>query len=388
MYGVASRTDSSGVVIPEHLGRVALAHDYLNQRGGAERVALELARMFPGAPLYTSLYRPQSTFPQFEDLDVRASFLDNLPIDRKFRSLLAAYPAAMGTLGPVDADLLIASSSGWAHGLRVKPGGKTVVYCHNPARWLYGEEYLGASSAKQKLIAPLRPWLRHWDNAAASRADAYIANSLRTKHRIKAAYGIEAAAVVPPPVDVTRFHPSPRGDRLLVVSRLLPYKRIDLVVDAATNAGLGLDVVGSGPAMADLKERAGSTVTFHASADDATVTELMQSCRAFCLPGVEDFGITAVEAQAAGKPVVAFAAGGALETVEPGLTGVFFRRQTPWGFLRALRDCDALTMDPEVIAEHAQRFSIGAFRRRILEALKLVMADELRDASDCGRMAA
>src|SRR3954447_23968021 len=331
------------------LGRVALAHDYLNQRGGAERVALELAQMWPEAPLYTSLYRRDSTFPGFARVDVRTSFLDRLPGDRAFRSLFPLYPAAFRSLSPIDADLLITSTSGWAHRLTVRPDARHVVYCHNPARWLYGEQYLGASSAKQTLIRPLLAPMRRWDRNAARRADLYIANSKLTRRRIRAAYGIDAP-VIPPPVDVDRFRPSPRGERLLVVSRLLPYKRVDIVVDAATKAGLGLDVVGVGPSLEDLRERAGSTVTFHGRADDATVKELMQSCRAFCLPGMEDFGITPVEAQAAGKPVIAFHGGGAVDTVEEGVTGVFVRSQDPDDFLEAVAECDALDTDPLQIA--------------------------------------
>jgi glycosyltransferase involved in cell wall biosynthesis len=354
------------------LGRVALAHDYLNQRGGAERVVLELARMWPDAPLYTSLYRPESTFPEFREVDVRTSFLDRLPVDAGFRNLLPLYPAAFAALGPVDADVLITSSSGWAHGLRVRSPGRHVVYCHNPARWLYGEQYLGASSAKQKLITPLRSSLRRWDRSAAQRADAYLANSRTTRARIKALYGIDAT-VVPPPVEVSRFTPSSRGERLLVVSRLLPYKRIDVVVDAATSVGVGLDVVGTGPALAELKARAGSTVRFHGSAADSTVTELMQSCRALCLPGVEDFGIAPVEAQAAGKPVIAFGAGGALETVESGLTGVFFYQQCVEDFLDAVRKCDAITTDPREIASRAHRFSPTAFQGEIATALERLL---------------
>lgn len=332
-------------------------------------MALELTRMFPGAPLYTSLYRPGSTFPEFQTADVRASFLDHLPVDAGFRALLPLYPAAMAALGPVEADILIASSSGWAHGLRVKPPGRLVVYCHNPARWLYGEKYLEASSVEQRLIAPLRSWLRRWDGAAARRADVYLANSGATQARIKATYGIDAT-IVPPPVEVGRFTPTPRGERLLVVSRLLPYKRIDLVVDAARRAGIGLDVVGTGPALADLRSRAGPSVCFHGSADDSMIVELMESCRAFCLPGIEDFGITAVEAQAAGKPVIAFGAGGALETVDPGVTGVFFHRPTIDGFLDAVRACDAIATDPVMIATHAQRFSPLAFQTRVAATLE------------------
>src|SRR4051812_8152625 len=346
------------------LGRVALAHDYLNQRGGAERVALELAQMWPEAPLYTSLYRSESTFPGFRKVDVRTSFLNRLPVDRGFRTLFPLYPAAFRGLAPIDADLLITSSSGWAHRLTVRPGARHVVYCHNPARWLYGEQYLGASSAKQVAIRPLLAPLRRWDRAAARRADVYIANSALTRRRIRAAYGIDAH-VIPPPVDVDRFRPTPRGERLLVVSRLLPYKRVDIVVDAATTAGVGLDVVGVGPSLDDLRKRAGPTVTFHGRADDATVKELMQTCRAFCLPGMEDFGITPVEAQAAGKPVIAFHGGGAVDTVEEGVTGVFVREQDAAHFLEAVTACDALDTEPLQIALLVRRFSRAAFRVRI-----------------------
>jgi glycosyltransferase involved in cell wall biosynthesis len=359
------------------LGRVALAHDYLNQRGGAERVALELARMWPDAPLYTSLYRPESTFPEFREVDVRTSFLDRLPVDAGFRNLLPLYPSAFAALGPVDADVLITSSSGWAHGLRVRSPGRHVVYCHNPARWLYGEEYLGASSAKQKAIAPLRAWLRRWDRAAARRADIYLANSDSTRARIRTVYGIDAT-VVHPPVDVSRFEPSPRGERLLVVSRLLPYKRVDVVVDAATKAGLPLDVVGVGPALDELKRRAGPTITFHGGADDQTVRELIQTCRAFCLPGIEDFGMATVEAQAAGKPVIAFASGGALETLEDGVTGVFFHRHDTEDFLAAVRECDAMPTDPQVVAQSTHRFSREAF----CEGIAAVLERQLRPLRD------
>src|SRR4051794_31995142 len=359
------------------LGRIALAHDYLNQRGGAERVVLELAQMWPEAPLYTSLYRPESTFPGFARVDVRTSFLDRLPVDRRFRNLFPLYPAAFRSLAPIDADLLITSSSGWAHRLTVRPGARHVVYCHNPARWLYGEQYLGASSTKQAAIRPLLAPMRRWDRNAAHRADLYIANSALTRRRIRAAYGIEAP-VIPPPVDVDRFRPTPRGERLLVVSRLLPYKRVDVVVDAATKSGLGLDVVGAGPSLADLRKRAGPTVTFHGRADDATVKELMQSCRAFCLPGMEDFGITPVEAQAAGKPVIAFHGGGAVDTVEEGVTGVFVREQDAEHFLEAVAACDELDTDPLQIALMVRRFSRAAFRVRMARAISSL---ERRDAS-------
>lgn len=349
-------------------GDVALAHDYLNQRGGAERVALELAEMHPGAVLSTSLFRPESTFPAFGRHAIRTSFLDRLPVDRGFRALLPLFPAAMRDLGPVEAEVLISSSSGWSHGIRTTPDTFHAVYCHNPARWLYGADYMGAGSRRQALAGPALGALRRWDQRAAARADLYIANSESTRSRIRRVYGRDAV-VVPPPVDLERFTPKPRGERLLVVSRLLPYKRVDVIVHAATQAGLPLDVVGEGPMLETLRAAAGPTVEFHGKVGDSVVTELMQNCRALCLPGEEDFGITPVEAQAAGKPVVAYGAGGALETVAEGFTGAFFKTQTPTAFLGALEQADALETTPDHIALHAQQFSRRAFRSRMAWAI-------------------
>jgi glycosyltransferase involved in cell wall biosynthesis len=350
------------------LGQVALAHDYLNQRGGAERVALEFADLFPRAPLYTSLFRPASTFPGFADVDVRPSPLDRLPVDRSFRNLAPLYPVAFRAFAPVVADLLLSSSSAFAHHIRAAPGTFHAVYCHTPARWMYGGEYLGASSRRQRLLRPALAPLRRADRAAARAADLYIANSENVRGRIRATYGHDAA-VVPPPVAVERYAPTPRGERLLMVSRALPYKRLDVVVRAASQAGIGLDVVGVGPHLPVLKAIAGPHVTFHGTVDDAELTRLMQGCRAYVLPGEEDFGMTPVEAQAAGKPVVAFAAGGALETVEDGLTGVFFERHEPAAVLDALRRCDSVRTAPGVIAQRAARFSRERFRERLLAVL-------------------
>jgi glycosyltransferase involved in cell wall biosynthesis len=345
---------------------VAIVHDYLNQRGGAERVVLQLAAMFPGAPVYTSLYRPDSTFPEFARLDVRTTFLDRIPVDRGFRALLPLYPAAFRSLGRIGGELLVSSSSGWAHYVRPAPGTFHAVYCYTPPRWLYGD-YMPGSSA-QRVLAPFAPALRRADLRAARRADLYIAISALVRDRIWQHYG-RRAPVVYPPVDVDRFTPSPRGERLLVVSRLLAYKRVDLVVDAATRAGLGLDVVGTGPAQGDLRRRAGPSVHFHGRLSDAEITDLFQSCRTFCLPGSEDFGITPIEANAAGKPVVAFAGGGALETVEEGVSGTFFAEHSVDALLDALRGAEAITSSPQRIAELARRFSPQIFRERLTAVL-------------------
>jgi len=349
------------------LGSVAIVHDYLNQPGGAERVVLGLAEMWPEAPIYTSLYRAGSTFPEFGQYDVRTSPLDRLPVDQGFRALFPFYPAAFRALGTLSQDVVISSSSGWAHSVRTDPDTLHAVYCHTPARWLYATEYQSISR-RRKLFGPLFGGMRRWDRHAARRADVYIANSRVVRDRILTRYGIDAT-VVYPPVDVERFTPGARGERLLVVSRLLPYKRVDLAIAAANKAGIGLDVVGTGPALDDLRRIAGPTVTFHGRLPDPEITTMMENCRTFCLAATEDFGITPVEANAAGVPVVAFAGGGALETVIEGRTGTFFAERTVDALLAGIRRCDEIPTSSAEIARTARRFSRDAFYVRMMEVL-------------------
>jgi glycosyltransferase involved in cell wall biosynthesis len=351
---------------------IAVVHDYLNQCGGAERVALELARTWPGSHLYTSLYRPRSTFPAFADLDIRTSPLDRLPVDAGFRALAPVYPLAFRSLGVLSEEVVISSSSGWAHAVRTAPVSLHIVYCHTPARWLYRrEEHLGRALGPL-LLAPLLGPLRHWDRSAAQRADVYVANSRQVRDRIQDLYG-RPAEVIYPPVNVDQFQPSPPGERLLVISRLLPYKRVDLVVRAATHAGIGLDVVGVGPQLEELRALAGPNVTFHGRVQERPMVELIEGCRALCLAGTEDFGIAPVEAGAAGKPVVAYAEGGALETVQDGVNGILFTELTVEAVLEAIRRADELGTSAEEIAGLAHRFSAAAFRQHFRE----LVADQL-----------
>jgi glycosyltransferase involved in cell wall biosynthesis len=364
-------------------GSVAIVHDYLNQRGGAEKVVLEMSSLWPEAPIYTSLYRPGSTFPEFAGRTVRTSPLDRLPVDRAFRSLFPLYPAAFRSLGEVVADVVIASSSGWAHIARAVPQAMHVVYCYTPARWLYRNDYLSAGSdwsARQALIRPLAGIFRAVDRRAAARADLYIAISRGVQGRIRDSYGIEST-VVYPPVNTDRLRPRPRGERLLVISRLLPYKRVDLVVAAAKRLGIGLDVVGDGPMLPRLREAAGRHATFHPAASDATVVELLENCRAVCVAGEEDFGIVAVEAQAAGKPVVAYGRGGALETIVERLTGVLFHEATVESVVDAIATSEELDTSPEVIATQASRFSRTAFRTNLIAAIAAARDGDRRLAS-------
>ena len=359
--------EPSDLVGPDRaLGSVAIVHDYLNQVGGAERVVLAMSHLWPDAPIYTSLYRADSTFPEFGAADVYTSPLHWLPVDSGFRNLYPLYPAAFRSFGALEQDVVISSSSGWAHGVRTAPSSFHAVYCHAPARWLYGGEHL--RDARQRALQLLGANMRGWDRAAARRAHLYIANSHEVRRRIRRHYGVDAP-VVHPPVDVDRFRPRERGERLLVVSRLLPYKRVDVIVEAATRAGIGLDVVGTGPALAALRRLAGPTVEFHGCVSDDDVTALMESCRALCVAAKEDFGITAVEANAAGKPVVALAEGGALETVEAGVTGELFSRHETDEVLSAIRRAEAITTSPEAIAARARRFARPAFEAGLLSLL-------------------
>jgi glycosyltransferase involved in cell wall biosynthesis len=317
------------------------------------------------------LYRPQSTFPEFQGRDIRTSPLNRLPVDKGFRNLFPLYPAAFRSLGELPGDVVIASSSGWAHMARVVPEALHVVYCHTPARWLFRSDYLTHGDHRSWREAAFRPAthaFRALDRRAARQAGLYIANSEETRQRIRLAYGIDSA-VVHPPVDIDRFTPRPRGERLLVISRLLPYKRVDLVVRAATRLGIGLDVVGDGPMLGELRRAAGPGVTFHGPVADTTVVELLESCRAVCVAGEDDFGIVAVEAQAAGKPVIAYGHGGALETIDEHVTGVLFYEQTDESVAQAIAASERLETPPDVIAQRARRFGRASFERGLLAAI-------------------
>ena len=361
--------------------RVALVHDDLTQRGGAERVVLSLARLFPGAPIYTAAYDAEGTFPEFAGLDIRTSFLQHLPHrGGKARALLPLYPAAFETLRPRGFDAVISSTSRFAHGVRTGDVPH-LCYCHNPARFLYQpDDYFGVGGPVagwlRPTLAPLLGALRRWDTAAARRPDAYLANSQVVAGRILATYG-RTATVVNPPVDVARIAAGPQQSSAatppvpyyLVVSRLLPYKRVDLSAAVCRARGARLVVVGDGPARGQVEGAGGDRVELRGAVGDDELLALLHGCQAVLHPGEEDFGFMPLEANAAGKPVVTVASGGALETVIDGTTGVLFRGQVPDALNAALDRLESRSWDPAVLRAHAERFDEAHFHRAITRQL-------------------
>jgi len=354
--------------------RVALVHDYLAQAGGAERVVVALHQAFPDAPVFTSLYDPDATLPAFRDMDVRTSFLQRVPFlktARFHKFALPLYPQAFERFDLSGYDVVLSNTTGFAKGVITGPQTCHVCYCHTPARfaWRYAEyvEQAGFGRAARLLLPLVVGRLRRWDyHVAQKRVDYFLANSHNIARRVEKFYE-RHADVLYPPVETGRFHvePNPRADYFLVVSRLLAYKRVDLAIEAMTRLGLPLKVVGGGPDAQRLKSLAGPTVEFLGRRSDEEVADLLANCRAFLFPGEEDFGIAPLEAMASGRPVLAFGAGGALETVVDGETGLFFSEPTPESLTEAVRRLDGLCVRPDRIRAHAETFDTAAFVDRV-----------------------
>lgn len=350
--------------------RVAIVHDYLTQRGGAERVVLGLLQAFPGAPVYTSAYNPARTFREFAGHDVRVSPLDRIGLIRRDHRLgLPLYAPAFSRL-LVDADVVVCSSSGWSHGVRVT--GRKIVYCHNPARWLYqSDQYLRESSVVVRAaLGPMAPFLRRWDRRAAASADLFLANSTVVAQRILATYGIEAEVVPPPPAILSAGERSPVAGLtpgyFLTVGRLQAYKNTDVLVEAfRQRPDDRLVVVGDGPLRGWLAQLAGPNVTFLRAVPDAQLRWLYANAAAVVAASHEDYGLTPLEAAAFGRPVAVLRWGGFLDTVVEDRTGVFFDQVTPASVLGALDRVSARTWDECVIAEHLELFSAERFAGRM-----------------------
>lgn len=353
---------------------VAIVHDYLTQRGGAERVVLAMLKAFPGAPLYTSLYAPETTFREFGEMDVRT-----LPVNR-LRPLRGRHRLALGLLAAsfsgltVRADVVLCSSSGWAHGVRTL--GRKFVYCHSPARWLYqsGRYMRGASLASKAVLAALRRPLIRWDRRAAASADHYLTQCTTMQERIRRTYGIEAR-LLPPPPGITdsgrRVRPLPGLEPgfFLCVSRLLPYKNLDAVVSAFGLVPERLVIAGDGPCGARLRRLAHRNVTFLPRVSDAELRWLYAACDGLVAASHEDFGLTPLEAGTFGKPVLALRWGGYLDTVVQDVTGFFFDTPAAPAIANAVTRMRGTALAPDRIRGHAASFSERRFIERLQAAV-------------------
>lgn len=358
--------------------KVAIVHDWLTNLGGAERVVEVLSRQYSEAPIYTSVY-VDSRIHLIKDKQVVTSFLQHWPLSKKRHQL---YPTlrryAFESFDFSEYDLVITSASAEAKGVITTSDTKHIAYIHTPTRYYWSgyDDYLknpgyGVLNPLVKLALPrLVKTMRYWDYAAAARADVVVANSKTVADRIKRYYNRDAR-VVYPPVNVDRFANAKPKDEgyYLVVSRLIPYKRIDLAIEACNDLGKELIVVGKGSELKKLRKQAGKTVHFDTDADDKAVVKYMKSCKAFLFPGFEDFGITPVEAMAAGKPVLGFAKGGLAETVINGETGILFSEQTKDALKSAIQKFEQTSFDAVKIAKHASNFSEEVFLRQIEEVV-------------------
>jgi glycosyltransferase involved in cell wall biosynthesis len=356
--------------------RVALVHDFLVDVRGAERVFLAVCDLFPQADLFTAVYDEQGTEGRFAHRSIHTSFLQRLrPNARTFRALLPLYPAAMESLDLRGYDLVISSSSAWAHGVIPDEDAVHVCYCHNPFRyaWNARQETLAARGplGRAALGAVFQRW-RQWDWIAAQRVDAYVANSQTTKRRVARYFGREAT-VLHPPVDIERFAPAEPGEAYVVLSELMAHKRIDVAVRAFNELRLPLVVVGNGPDARRLHRLAGPTVSFTGRVSDAEAAHILAQARALVVTATEEFGIAAVEAQAAGRPVIALHEGGVRETVIEGETGIFFDRPEPEALVEAVLAFDVLAVDSAACVASARRFDTAQFRRGLRSVVELAL---------------
>jgi glycosyltransferase involved in cell wall biosynthesis len=358
--------------------RVALVHDLLLSYGGSEQVILELHRMFPEAPIYTTIYDPTRLPERFGRLPVRSSSLKRVPLLRRYyAAMVPLMPRAFERFDLGEVDLVISSSHAFAKAVNVPRGALHVCYCHTPLRyaWSHQEEYL-ASMPMRTLLKPAARFtlerLRRRDYATSQRVDTYIANSKNVQQRIRDYYG-RPADVVNPPVDLERFAVTPPASPdapFLVVGRLFAYKRIDAAVRACTSLGLPLRVVGRGPELRRLRSLAGPSVQFLGEVDDAELQRQYRECRALLFTADEDFGIVPLEAMATGRPVLALNAGGARETVVAGSTGEFYGNSGVNGLIQALRAFEPDRYDPAACRQRAEEFSAEAFRAGVNAVLE------------------
>jgi glycosyltransferase involved in cell wall biosynthesis len=348
--------------------KIAIAHDWLNQIGGAENVLEVIVSMFPEAPVFTTIYAPELMPSAYRSWPIQTSWLDRAPgVHRHHQPYLPLYPLAVRSLDLSGYDLILSNKSGFIHGIKTTEDQRHLCYCLAPTRYVWNYQAYAAREqlgpAARLMLIPMIAVLRRWDYTAAQRVDQFCAISTDIQSRISQAYRRESS-IIPPPVDTERFQPeaNPSGDYYYVLSRMIPYKRLDLAVQACNRLGKRLVITGEGRDLRNLQAMAGPTIKFTGRLPATEVTKLMANCKAFIFPGYEDFGITPVEAQAAGRPVIAFAAGGALDTVIANETGLFFQQQTVDSLVDAIESLEKMHFDPQKIRQNAERFGTERFK--------------------------
>jgi glycosyltransferase involved in cell wall biosynthesis len=345
--------------------RVALVHDFLLDLRGAERVFAAICDTWPEADVFTAVYDEEGTEGRFAGRSPRTSFLQRLrPSARSFRVLLPAYPYAIEALDLRGYDIVISSSSAWAHGVLPDPGAVHVCYCHNPFRYAWSEREATLAARTPPVRLPLQVVLsrwRRWDWIAAQRVDRYVANSRLTAARVRRYFGREAD-VLHPPVELDRFWPGEVGEHYLVVAEQMAHKRIDVAIEAFNRLRRPLVVVGDGPEQRRLRRLAGPTVRFAGRLSDPEVAALMRSARALVVTAAEEFGIAAVESLASGRPVIALGSGGVLESVLEGETGTYYAASDPAALAEAVAAFDPLAIDPADCVAAAESFDSDHFR--------------------------
>jgi len=358
--------------------KIAIVADWLTDRGGAERVILEIAKIFPRADIFTSVYKA-ANFPELANRRVITSYLQNWPLKFKHQLFPTLRPKAFESLNLDAYDLVISSASAEAKGVITQPHTTHICYCHTPTRyyWSHYHEYLkakqfGILDPIAKLFIPsLIHGLREWDRVAADRVDFFIANSQHTKNRIHKFYHSDSV-IINPPVNFSRFaehQPVVVGDYYLILGRQIPYKRTDLVIEAFKALPHKLKVVGDGPELKKLKKSAArqQNIEILGRIPDSEVTQLVLGCKALIFPQEEDFGIVPLEAMSAGRPVIAYACGGALETVVDNQTGILFPEQTAASLTNAIQKFEQANFSPDICRERAKQFDETIFKQKIIE---------------------
>ncbi|MEE9180681.1 MAG: glycosyltransferase [Vicinamibacteria bacterium] len=357
--------------------RVALIHDWLTGLRGGEKVLEVLCELYPDATLFTMVYIPDSTSSIIESHPIRTAFTQKLPaVKSLYRWYLPLYPWAVESLDLDGYDLVVSSSHCVAKGVLTPPDSTHICYCHTPMRYVWDRfgDYFGNGVTARLVYGPVAHYLRKWDVASAARVDHFIANSKHVAGRIQKYYRREAD-VIYPPVDTEVYVPAEEEpeDYYLIVSALVPYKRLELAIDAFNKRDEPLLIVGTGPQEAKLKARAGANIRFLGGLSQQELRPIYQRCQALLLPGVEDFGIVPVEAQACGRPVVAFAEGGALESVRDGETGVFFSESSPEALSEAIDRVSSLRFNRNAVRSWALGFS----RQRFKDSVKTYIDEKL-----------